>query len=318
MKENEASMEKCYLLTEEEIREEVRKILWEFSISKLLNEYAGANENVRKLTIQIVSALKQMRPLEEDFSFMVDSPDSKGKITINIINNTDFFRLFKTDESNYNVNKKIISLRRERINDENWVGYVYESLMHEFNHALQFQDRSQMIDYRNRVGGKHKYLASEIGYLFNPYEIGARVSSADYYFRVLINGLGLDSESLSRISFQDILKVVKNNLQIEEMKNKINELKECTCNEETASLFLDVCTTFNQSTKSKAENVYNTYISTKDRNPDHGITCASVLKNMALKYMEKELTNYMNKLQKMWEYLITDYNGRDFQSYYIQ
>lgn len=34
--------------------------------------------------------------------------------------------------------------------------------------------------------------------------------------------------------------------------------------------------------------------------------------------MKKILEQFNDKLEKLWNYLITDYNGNEFMSYYIQ
>lgn len=312
LKECEKPIERPFLLSEGEIREEVRRLLWEFGVGQLLKEYAGANDSARELTIKIANRLKELRPLKRENDFYVDGSDGKD-LFIRVLPVGEFIEKFGVLEGNYNPQTHCISLRMDKINDDGWLSYIYDTMMHELTHALQFKTRAQINKYANDNRKSGQKFCQDIGYLFNPYEIGARIDSADFFFRSFVEACGLDPDELRDIRYEKIADTFKNSLMLDEMKDAISKLESIDPDRENAEMFFDIASRLTQSAKDKGKNLYNAYISSGKLNLQYVFKT----KLLILNGMKKLYNDYADRLQKLWERIVTDYNGNDFRSHYI-
>lgn len=314
-RKNNKPIEHTYLMTEGEIREEIHRLMWELGVSRLLNEYAGANDAVRELTIQMADRIKELRPITSEKQFIVNHPTENTPLYVYIMDDAKFFDLFGYGiEANYDYSKHAVILKKNRINAEDWLSYIFDMLMHEFGHTIQFKGEQQVIDYNQKTRGDRESLEYKIGYAFNPYEIGTRVQSADFYFRAFIEGSGLKPEQLREIPYKFITDNFNNSLLLDDMEKLMNEVASLPTNDATAMTLKEICTRLTQSAKAKAENVYNSYLRGGDVEKKKHI---AKMKNIALNTMRKHYNDYVERLQKLWECLITDYNGKKFNTYYI-
>lgn len=314
---NTQILSKCYKLEERQLREEIRSLLWEQGIAQLLREYAGANDETRALTVEITDKLEKLRPLKDEMQISVKHPVNDGVIYINILTIQHFFEKFGDMHSNYNPKRNVITLKMDEINSENWLSYIFTCLMHEFTHSLQFKKQGQITDYGQKTkNSEYGQIVSDIGYLFNPYEISARVSAADFHFRAFIEASALKPEQLRTIDYGIICNTFKNSLSLPEMETLIESVEALPLNDETANVLFDVSARLSQRIKAKGLVFHTNYTVLKDS--EQRFEIIAKLKGIITKEMKKILEQFNDKLEKLWNYLITDYNGNEFRSYYIQ
>lgn len=316
LKEHEKPIENVYTLTESELRENVRRALWEYGISKLLKEYAGGSDAARELTTKIAKRIAELRPFKKENDFLVYGPDGKD-LFISILSDENFVNRYGVVNATYIRSKRNLVLRMSLVNDDNYLSYIYESLMHELTHVLQFKTAEQIRRNSEKLNASESSFVKEIGYMFNPYEIGARIGSADFYFRSFIEASGLRPDDLRKIQYRTITNTFHNSLMIDGMEKAIREVEDMVVSDTNAETFAEICNTLSDSTRQKANNTYQEYMAVGQNNMATRQRLLLKLRNMALSGMKKRYKDYTERLQKLWEYLITNYNGEDFEFFYI-